>query len=452
MTESTLARQPAPSLSKVAGALLTFGIGLDKTTLCLLENISGHYRLAAWDSIAREAGIPPSHQCAALCRRLGEQLGRTLWDEQANRPFLSSEDPITQPPLDHVTIGLSPRPRMRVWLVGLTEGESIAAARRALVSTPLHLLGVTTLTPHLASTQLTLQLTEAHPEALVLVGGYDLPTTAAQQWVLELSRIVGQALERLSPGQRPAVFYAGNRWCAEGIEQGLRRMNGPLQFTALPNVLPAPGITQPAALGVALSSYYWRLCQQMPGINQLNQWVTAPGRIVNLEAAFAQMVQVWMEYHRLPRLHGLYCPTRLGAPERAPNASLRSSTHVDELFEGLPTDLSASLRAEAQANLSASARKEAQADWWLHVWADQAEQGVQLRFVKPGVRPPELAQWPPLQVVSGEWPLDLWSPPDICWWDRSGLAPMVATSGQVAPAAMVQVLKYDLLEPRRRRS
>lgn len=415
MIESGTARQPLATLHQSAGTLLTFGVTLDKTTLCLLENISGHYRLAAWESIAREAGIPPSHQCATLCRRLGERLGRILWDEEANQPLINSENPIAYPPIEQVTIGLSPRQRMRVWLVGLTEGGSMAAARRALASAPLQVVGATVLTDQLTSAHLATQLIETHPEALVLVGGYDRPAPAAQQWVLQLGQLLGQALERLSPGQRPAVFYAGNVACAEAMEKSLRESSGSLQFTALPNVLPAPGEVRPAALGVALSAYYWRLCQQMPGINQLNQWVTAPGRILNLEAAFAQMVQVWMTYHRLPVLHGLYSVAVPNPPGRA-------------------------------------GRGEGYSTWWLHVWADQAAQGVQLCFVQPGTRPAALANWPPLQVVSGEWPMELWPPPTVCWWDRSGLAPIVTTVGQVAPTAMVQVLKYDLLEPHRRRS
>jgi len=391
--------ESASPLSKVTGTLLTFGIALDKITLCLLENISGHYRLAGWDAVPREAGVPPSHQCVTLCQRLGEQMGRALWDEPTNGPLLTSADPIAQPALEHVAIAMSPRPRMRIWLVGLSEGGSVAAARRALASAPLQVVGITTLTAIPTSAQVAGQLIETHPEALVFVGGYDTPETDAQQWVLHLGRIVGQALERLSPGQRPAVFYAGNRWCAEAIGTSWRGISGPLQLTTVANVLPTPGIVQPAALGVALSDYYWRLCQQMPGISQLQQWVTTPGRIVNLEAAFAQMVQVWMEYHRLPMLHGLYCT----------------------------------------------------AQWWLHVWADQAEQGVQLRFVRPGTRPAELAAWPPLQVVSGEWPMELWPPPPVAWWDRRGLGPSITSIGQVAPPALIQVLKYDLLEPRRRR-
>ena len=135
MTERLL-MPAAGASSTTTGTLLTLGITLDNVTLCLLENVSGHYRLAATDTVVREAGIPPSRQCATLCQRLGERLGRPLWDERNYGPLLASEDLISQPPLEHIAIGMSPRPRMRIWLVGLTEGGSIAAARRALASAP----------------------------------------------------------------------------------------------------------------------------------------------------------------------------------------------------------------------------------------------------------------------------------------------------------------------------
>ena len=170
MTEIGLA-PPATTTSTTTGSLLTLGITLDSVNLCLLENISGHYRLAAWDTLDREAGIPPSHQCTTLCQRLGERLGRSLWDADSHGPVLSTPDVIGWPPLEHVAIGMSPRPRMRIWLVGLTENGSLLAARRALASTPLQLVGITTLTPTLTSTQLMTALNETHPEALVLVGG-----------------------------------------------------------------------------------------------------------------------------------------------------------------------------------------------------------------------------------------------------------------------------------------
>ncbi|MFM7585299.1 MAG: hypothetical protein ACKO9F_21580, partial [Caldilinea sp.] len=113
--------------------------------------------------------------------------------------------------------------------------------------------------------------------------------------------------------------------------------------------------------------------------------------------SFTQLVRLWMELHELPALHGLYC-----APL-----------------------------------------------WWLHVWATRGEPGVQIRFVEPQTRPPDAQSWPPLQLVSGEWPLALWPQPDLFWWDRSGMVPLVAAVGQSAPQAMLETLHSDLLRPYR---
>jgi hypothetical protein len=399
--ESTAPPQSAaaPTLNPTVGTLLTLGVTLDQTTACLLENISGTYRLAGWTTLQREPGASLAQQGATICRQLGNQLGRALWDEEANTPFLQSPNPVIYPPLEHFAVGVSPRPRMRVWLVGLS-GESLGAARQALTSAPLHLSGVTCLSPTLTSSGLATELANHQPEALVIVGGYDDPDVAAHEWLLTLCRIVGQALARLSPGERPAIFYAGNRWAAAAAETLLRPTEGPLTVQRLSNVLPQPAYPVRTELPVALSRLYWRLCQRMPGFAQLSRWVTSPGHVANLESSFVQLVQIWMEYHGLPRLHGVYCT----------------------------------------------------AHWWLHVWAEQATQGVQLRFVKPDSRPQSFADWPPLQFVSGPWPLQLWPPPTVAWWDRSALAPLLMTIGQVAPQAMIQVLEADMIETRQRRS
>lgn len=397
----TEATNPNPT-GQDGGSLLALGVTLEQTTACLLENIGGIHRLAGWATLQREPGASLAQQGATVCNRLGGQLGRVLWDEAANTPWLASADPVAYPPVDQVVAALSPRRRLRVWLVGLTAGGSLSAARRALSSAPLQLVGVTALTAALSGSRLAAQLVEAQPEALVITGGYDNPDPAAQQWLLQLCHYVGQALTRLAPAQRPAVFYAGNRWAGAAAE-GLLRPEGGGTFTLLANILPQPQQGQPTAtteLAVALNQLYWRLCQRMPGYAPLSRWVTAPGQVVNLEACFARLVQIWMSYYQLPTLHGLYCTP----------------------------------------------------SWWLHVCASGEHGGVRMRFVKPQWRPPELDGWPPLQLVSGMWPMELWPPVGQVWWDRTGLAPLVTAVGQVAPLAMLQVLENDLLERRQRRS
>lgn len=389
-----------PSLHPTLGTLLALGVTLDRTTACMLENVSGIYRLVGWKSVERTPGTSLAQQGAEVCRGLGDDLRRAIWNEDENAPFLQSPNPIAYPPLEHFSAAVSPRPRMRVWLAGLTLGESLETARLALASAPLQLVGVTRLTADLDGNQLASRLLAEQPEAMVIVGGYDTPTATTHQWMLALCRQVSQALQRISPGQRPTIFYAGNQAAATAAEALLRQVEGRLNFQLLTNVLPYPGYAQPAPLAVALSRLYWQLCQRMPGFAQLSRWVTAPGQVANLESSFAQLVQIWMEYQQLPELHGLFCTPH----------------------------------------------------WWLHVWADRAAQGVQLRFVQPNTRPQTLTRWPQLQFVSGEWPMQLWAPPATAWWDRTGLAPLLTAVGQVAPQAMIQVLEQDLIETRQYRA
>ncbi|HRW09343.1 MAG TPA: glutamate mutase L [Caldilineaceae bacterium] len=388
----------APTLNPTLGTLMALGVTLDETTVCLLENVSGIYRLVGWTSRQREPGASLTQDAAQVCRQLGIHLDRALWDEDHNTPFLQSPDPIRYPPLEHFAVGVSPRPRMRVQLLGLSR-ESIGAARQALTSAPLHLSGIIQLDRTMSSGALATQFADQRPEALIIVGGYDDPDPATHTWILTLCRYVGQALSRLSPGERPAVFYAGNQWAAMTAEALLYPQEGPLTFARVNNVLPYPGHIVQTELPVVLSQLYWQFCQRMPGFAQLSRWITAPGHVANLESSFAQLVRIWMEYHGLPRLHGLYCTRH----------------------------------------------------WWLHVWAEAATGGVQLRFVKPDSRPQGFADWPPLQLVSGSWPRQLWPRPTTAWWDRHRLAPLLTTIGQVAPQAVLQALEEDVLAIRRQR-
>lgn len=389
-----------PTLNPTIGTLLALGITVEETTACLLENVSGIYRLAGWQRLPYQRGTSFVQQSAEVCRTLGDQLQRTLWDEVTGQPFWQSSDPVIYPPLEHLAVAVSPRPRLRVWLMGLTAGESLNAARQALQSAPTQLCGTTRLSTTLHSQALATELSDQQPEALVIVGGYDDPDPETHQWIAALCQQLCRAIERLSPGARPTIFYAGNHWAAADVETILRPAEGPLTVHLLRNILPYPGYPQRTELAVALSQLYWRRCQRLPGFASLSRWVTAPGHVANLESSFVKLVQLWMEYQELHQLHGLFTTPQ----------------------------------------------------WWLHVWADQAAQGVRLHFGQPGERPPLLRDWPPLQLVSGEWPTQLWSPPGVAWWDRSGLAPLLTTVGQVAPQAMLQVLEQDLIETRHRRS
>lgn len=374
------------------GSILALGVEVNQVRACLLENVNGVYRLAAWKASPHRKGENLAMVAVSLCRQMGDRLGRLLVDVAAASPLLDSPDPVRFPPLSHVAVAASPRPHVRVWVAGLSPTQSMAAAYEALCSAPAHVIGSTALDADLNVTELTNALVTTAPDMLVIVGGFDDPAPATHRSLVELSRIFGQTLSRLAPTQRPVVIYAGNRWAAPHAAEALQTAGGGA-MEAVANVQPAPGVIQKTALAQACNFYYRRLSRRTPGLRALSQWITPPGQLIGQENAFARLVQVWMELHGLPELHGLYC-----APL-----------------------------------------------WWLHVWTTHGRSEIKMRFVEPQTRPPALAQWPALQLVSGEWPISLWAQPELFWWDRSGMAPMVAAVGQSAPQAMLQVLRNDLL-------
>jgi hypothetical protein len=261
----------------------------------------------------------------------------------------------------------------------------------------VRVVGTTQLTASTNSGQLAAELIRAQPEVLVIAGGYEDAAATAQQPLLALCTLIGQAVLQMAPDQRPLLFFAGNQAAASQAEALLRAGDDALQLTLLHNVQPAPGAIHQNELANKLGYYHWRLSERLPGFAMLSRWVTNPGQVSSLLANFAQLIRVWMEYHHLPELHGLYCT----------------------------------------------------AEGWLHGWARQGQEGIRLCYAEPNSRPALVWDWPPVQLVSGDWPLRLWPPPARYWWDRSSLAPVIASIGQVAPRAMVQVLKNDVFELRR---
>jgi hypothetical protein len=377
------------------GALLAVGVEPEGVRVVLLENVSGSYRLIGWLGLQQDPALDVAQQVVNVCQRLSVRLGRPLWAAGANEPLLHSEDEIRYPPLGQVTVGVMPRPRLRVWLAGLSQTIGLSPLAQVLASSPTRVVGHTLLQTGLQSGRLTNMLLQAQPEVLVLIGGYDDPAPATQQGLLLLSKVVGQAVARLAPGQRPALLVAGNRLALPQVEPLLRSGDGPLHLEVLPNLQPVPGVIQGRELATAVQQHYWRICHRMPGFALLGRWVNPPGQVTNLATNFAQLVQAWCDYQRLPELHAVYCT----------------------------------------------------AEWRLHVWARQQATGIRQYFADPQAQPALLRTWPPIQLLSGLWPRRTGhsdQPQTLRWWDPSALAPILASVGQVAPLALIQVLEQDI--------
>lgn len=365
----------------------------------LLEPIEGVYRLAGWQRVHLPAGTVPDDCPVALAQaitRLGNRLGIGLWDAQQQRPRQQSSDPALADGVGQVVAVADVLPPLRVWLAGLTSGESLAAGEAALAGALAELVAVCRPGPHAPVSGLAAELEALRPDVALVVGGYDRRESHSQARVLALSQRVTDAIAQLEPEERPLFCFAGNRWASNPAFAYWQAQVGRGAGEVVANVLPAPGRPSQTALHGSLGQYYWHRSLKEPAIRKVAGWVSQPGELRSTHWAFVQAVRLWQMREDLPELHGLY----------------------------------------------------AGADRWLHVWAaeesNRVNGGVWVRFVRPGERPDFLGEWPPVRLVSGPWP-DEWRRPTPHWWDPLGLVPVVANVGQVAPAAAVQVLAADIL-------
>lgn len=383
-------------LSAAAGdapeRLLAISVETTGTRACLVEPVAGRHRLVGWVNLARSRDATMPAQVAETCRRLGHRLGCVLWDEERDAPYSRSVTPIHFPPVQHVGVTLSARPPLRVLLAGLSAGQSIVAARVALSASPCVITGEMTWQAGADSAFAAALINNAQPDVIVLVGGFDQQEPASHAPLFGLCKALGAALGRLPRTQRPPVIFAGNHHAADRAEPLLRSSDGPLPLEVVENVLPAPGEMRTGELARELTYSYWRLNQRISGFRELTHWTTSPGQATTVEAGFVQLVQAWMTQMNLTQLHAAYCGQQ----------------------------------------------------WRVHVWVSRNRTGAWLRFVEPLAPLPDMELWPPLQLLSGEWPSGHALPSQVLWWDRNGLAPAISALGQVAPQAMFDVLDADL--------
>ena len=364
----------------------------DRIRACLLEPVAREQRLVGWINVERDPHAALSGQIAVICQRLSGRIGREIWNDVAHRPFRHSANPVLSPSLGYVVASINPRPRLRVWLAGLSAHHSLSVAGKAISATPSKVVGSTTLSTHSDAHQLAIELIRAHPDVLVVAGGFDNDDPGARNMVLTLCDLVGDALSRLRPEDVPLIIYAGNRWAADAARQQLHQSVDDLRVVAVNNIQPASDTVYLTELVRALRNEHWRLSRQTLGVAAIEQWITEPAQLAALDSGFAQSLRVWMEYQGLSELHGAYV---------APN-------------------------------------------WHLHVWAKQGHEVVRMQYLEanqPLVGP---ADWPRLQLLSGPQPDGNGTLPALRWWDRSGMAPMVSALGQISPAAMLQVMQRDL--------
>ncbi|MFN2199765.1 MAG: glutamate mutase L [Caldilineaceae bacterium] len=389
--ERNKAGTPATQLLS-AGTVFAVGAEVDRQTACLMEPISGSYRLAAWWVAPSGLQRTVAEQIEDLCVRLGKRLRRQLWDYDRAAPYTQTADPVTAPPLQHVSVVASPRRHLRIWVVGLTPHNSLASSIGALEASQAEVVGTTVLESRQDVELLAHELNATRPEALVLAGGYDSEVRETQRSIYRMTQNVARALQAIPEDDLPEIIFAGNPFAYRDVAAILRSAL-PCTISRVNNVQPAPDRTYGHGLSQAADKLYLRKCRQMREFSRLEEWTTDSAPIMTIESSFARLVQLWLQLNELPELHGVYSG----------------------------------------------------GDRWLHVWADADADRVLARFAAPGPLPDDGISWPPIRLVSGPWQADEEIPSSVLWWDVIGLAPVAAAAAAVAPRAAVETLRADIL-------
>ena len=412
-------------------SILALAAEPQRAVAVLIEPVEEICRMVGWQTIEMSERAGPDECKTALIRairRLEGQFNISLWDRERNRPRLHSSGPAISDSVGQAFAVADLQPPLRVWMAGLSGGGSLAAGEAALAGALCNPVATYLPGPHQSAGALTKELQALRPDVILIVGGHEQivyaePTpffsdgpwrsanSGSQEQVLALSRLVIEAAVELPAEDRPLFCFAGNSQAADTALASWRQRTGGGAAAAADNVFNATDSGSVSALHNVLERLHWQRSLDIPAMQEIAGWLDHSVELSSTQWAFAQAVRLWRRRHRLPTLHGLYVA----------------------------------------------------ADRWLHVWAwempDQESEGLRTYCVRPGDRPDILADWPPVRLVSGDWPAE-WSrplqPPPVLipqrpralpayWWDPLGLVPVVAGVGQNAPDAVLQVLTADIL-------
>ena len=440
-------------------SILALAAEPQRAVAVLIEPVEEICRMVGWQTIEMSERAGPDECKTALIRavrRLEGQFNISLWDRERNRPRLHSSGPAISDSVGQAFAVADLQPPLRVWMAGLSGGGSLAAGEAALAGALCNPVATYLPGPHQSAGALTKELQALRPDVILIVGGHEQivcaePTPSlrradatdfalsgrhprplseaqtplarrkqatwrsansrSQEQVLALSRLVIEAAVELPAEDRPLFCFAGNSQSADTALASWRQRTGGGAAAAADNVFNATDSGSVSALHNVLERLHWQRSLDIPAMQEIAGWLDHSVELSSTQWAFAQAVRLWRRRHRLPTLHGLYVA----------------------------------------------------ADRWLHVWAwempDQESEGLRTYCVRPGDCPDVLADWPPVRLVSGDWPAE-WSrplqPPPVLipqrpralpayWWDPLGLVPVVAGVGRNAPDAVLQVLTADIL-------
>ena len=380
----------------------------------LIEPVDGICRMVGWHTVELSERASADESKSAVLqavRRLENQFNISLWDGEVGRPLLHRPGEAVAEGVGQAFAVADLQAPLRVWLAGLSGGGSLAAGEAALAGALCNPVATYLPGPQQSAGALTREFEALRPDIILVVGGHERVGPGSPDGVLRLSGLVIEAASRLPTEERPLFCFAGNSESADAALASWRQRTGGGSAVKADNVFNGANGRSATALHSILERLHWQRSLAIPAMQEIARWLEHPVELSSTQWAFTQAVRLWRRRQRLPSLHGLY----------------------------------------------------AAADRWLHVWAwempGQEREGLRMNCVRPGERPEILADWPPVRLVSGDWPTK-WprptQPPPVLgsrrpetlpafWWDPLGLVPVVASVGQTTPEAVLEVLTADIL-------
>ncbi len=214
-------------------SILAVDIGGVHTRALLFERLDGAFRLVGQGAGQTTLGAPNDDARAGLAPILAdmsETSGRRIVDG-AGRVIRPARD--EREGVDHVLITTSAGPPLRAALLGLYPQVSIASARRVIAPFYIEAVAEVHLEDGFSARGRLNRIVHSRPQLIFIAGGVDGGAGSA---LLEMLAITREAVTLLGEGSKPVVLYAG----ASGLAASLREM-----LSQRAEVLIAPNIRQP---------------------------------------------------------------------------------------------------------------------------------------------------------------------------------------------------------------
>lgn len=406
---------PPASLADFAPqSILALAAEPRRAAAVLIEPVEEIHRLAGWQTVELSERASPDECKSAVIqavRRLENRFNISLWDGERGRPHLHRRGEAVAEGVGQAVAVADLQAPLRVWMAGLSGGGSLAAGGAALAGALCNPVATYLPGPQQSAGALTREFESLRPDIILVVGGQEHVGPGSTNGVLNLSGLVIEAAARLATEHRPLFCFAGSSQSADAALASWRQRTGGSAAVKADNVFDGADGRSATALHSILERLHWQRSLAIPAMQEIAGWLDHPVELSSTQWAFAQAVRLWRRRQQLPTLHGVYV-----AADRC--------VHV-----------------------------------WVWAMPDQESDGLRISCVRPGERPEILADWPPVRLVSGEWP-EKWprpsQPPPVLgsqrptalpafWWDPLGLVPVVAGVGQATPEAAVEVLTADIL-------